>query len=218
MKTKPSFRSLPSVVRTGLLLLVPVVAGCSSLFEAKPDATRFYLLSSPSAVSGPAEAAQGATLGLCRIELPAYLRTPSVILRPGGTEVRAAVDARWGEPLDQGIARVLRDALIALPGVRSVVVYPAPQAPRPAYEIAVRVRACEGETAAAGSAVRFAASWEIRATDAESGAAPVAAGLFELPQETWTAGDIGSLTAKLGEAVEALAHELAAALPKPAGA
>lgn len=208
--------SSASFLRLGALLWLAALAGCN-LPTAQPDPTRFFLLSAPggatAAVAAPAEA-RAATLGLCRIELPAYLRTPAVVIRPGGTEVVRTRDARWAESLEQGIARLLRETLLAQPGVRSVAAYPAPQAALPQYEIAVRVLACEGVAGPEGRRARFAAAWEIRATAAGAGAAPVAAGTFESAPADWAEGDYAVLTAKLGEAVAALGRELAAALPK----
>ncbi len=199
------------------LALALCVTGCTSLFKAKPDLTRFYLLSAPAAAAahepGP-EVRRAASIGIRRIELPAYLRTPAVILRPGGTEMRAAADARWGEPLDLGIARVLRETLQAQPGVRSVIVYPAPQMPLPAYELAVHVLACEGVTEGAGGQARFTAAWELRSTSAAADAAVLASGVFAGPAGTWDSGDYGALTSRLGEAVAALGREVAAALPE----
>lgn len=212
MNTFAPFRPF---LRLGAVLALPLLAGCSSFFEAKPDPTRFYLLSEPAAVAAPAaDAARTVTVGLCRIELPAYLRPPGVVLRPGGTELRQAPGVRWAESLEQGIARVLRETIRTQPGVRSVVAYPAPQAATPAYEISVRVLACEGVLGASGRQARFAAAWEIRATAAAVGAAPVAAGTFESAPASWAEGDYAALTATLGEAVAALGRELGAALPK----
>jgi len=208
--------SSASHLRLGAALGLVALAGCN-LPTATPDPTRLFLLSAPggapAAAAAPAET-RAATLGLCRIELPAYLRTPAVVVRPGGTEVVRARDARWAEPLEQGIARVLRETLLAQPGVRSVVAYPAPQAALPQYEIAVRVLACEGVAGPSGRQARFAAAWEIRATAAGAGAAPVAAGTFERAPADWNEGDYAALTGRLGEAVAALGRELAAALPK----
>ena len=203
-------RLLPAVA-------LAMLAGCS-LPAAKPDPIRYFLLSAPEANATLAAAAsaprpaRSVTVGLCRIELPAYLRTPEVVLRPGGTELRHAPQARWAESLEQGIARVLKEALQAQPAVRSVAAYPAPQAATPDYEISVSVRACEGLTGAAGQRVRFAAAWEIRPTAA--GAAVLASGTFESPPVEWAEGDYAALTAKLGEAVAALGRELGEALAR----
>lgn len=208
--------SSASLLRLGALLGLASLAGCN-LPTAQPDPTRFFLLSAPggaTAAAPAAESARTATLGLCRIELPAYLRTPAVVIRPGGTEVVRTRDARWAESLEQGIARLLRETLLAQPGVRAVVAYPAPQSALPQYEISVRVLACEGVTGPEGNRARFSAAWEIRATAAGAGAAPVAAGTFENAQAVWAEGDYAALTAKLGEAVAALGRELAAGLPK----
>ena len=208
--------SSASLLRLGALLGLASLAGCN-LPTAQPDPTRFFLLSAPggaTAAAPAAESARTATLGLCRIELPAYLRTPAVVIRPGGTEVVRTRDARWAESLEQGIARLLRETLLAQPGVRAVVAYPAPQSALPQYEISVRVLACEGVTGPEGNRARFSAAWEIRATAAGAGAAPVAAGTFENAQAVWAEGDDAALTATLGEAVAALGRELAAGLPK----
>ena len=212
-------KHLPSVaIRRCLIpaLVLPLLAGCTSLFEAKPDTTRFFLLTAPARVAAPAaDAARTVTVGLKRIELPAYLNTPAIVLRPGGTELRHASQARWAEALELGIARVLKESLQAQPPVRSVVAYPAPEAELPAFEVSVTVRACEGLTGPAGRQMRFAAMWEIRSTAPSAvAAAPVAAGNFESAPADWAEGDYATLTAKLGEAVAALGRELAAALPK----
>lgn len=208
--------SLATFLRFGAVLGLAVLAGCN-LPTAQPDLTRFYLLSAPGAASAVAPAPEGAraaTLGLCRIELPAYLRSPAIVLRPGGTEVVRVRDARWAESLEQGIARLLRETLLAQPSVRSVAAYPAPQAALPQYEITVRVLACEGVAGPEGRRARFVAAWEIRATAAGAGATPVATGTFENATAEWGEGDYAALTARLGEAVASLGRELAAALPK----
>jgi uncharacterized lipoprotein YmbA len=196
-----------------------VLAGCS-FPSAKPDPTRYYLLSVPSSVAATPAAGTAAerasskavTVGLSRVELPAYLRSVALVLRPGGTELRQAPAARWAEPLDLGIARVLKETLQAQPAVRSVVSYPAPQAATPEREISVSVQACEGLTGGGGQRTRFAATWEIR-SPADSGAV-LASGTFESAPADWAAGDYAALTAKLGEAVAELGRELGAALAR----
>lgn len=204
----PSFcRLLPAVVLVSF-------SGCS-LPTAKPDPTRYYLLSAPAVAAAPASAeAAPRTLavGLCRVELPVYLRSPAVVLRPGGTELRYAPEARWAESLGLGITRVLKETLQARAPVRVVVSYPAPQAPLPDCEVVVSVAACEGLVGPAGPRVRFAATWEIRST--APGAAVLASGSFESAPAEWVEGDYAMLTAKLGEAVAELGREIAAGLAK----
>ncbi len=201
----PFCRLLPAIALVTL-------AGCS-LPSAKPDPTRYYLLSAPAPAMAPAApAAHAVTVGLCRIELPVYLRSPAVVLRPGGTELRYAPEARWGEALGLGITRVLKESLRAQPAVRAVVAYPAPQAPTPDYEVAVSVLACEGLVGPASPRTRFAARWEVRST--APGAAVLASGTYESPPAEWAEGDYAALTAKLGESVAALGQEIGAALAR----
>jgi hypothetical protein len=212
MKLSPLFASR----RLLPLLVLPLLAGCSSLFEAQPDSTRLFLLSAPTSVAAAprVEATGAVSVGLLRIDLPAYLRTPAIVLRPGGTEVRHAPAALWAEPLEQSIARVIKESLQAQPTVRSVVSYPAPYVQMPDFEITIRVLACEGLVGGASPQARFAARWEIRATAGGPGTAPVAAGTFESTPADWAEGDYAALTEKLGEAVAAFGRELAAGLPK----
>ncbi len=192
-----------------------VLAGCS-MFKAQPDATRYYLLSAPETVAADATAAIAAKppIGLRRIELPAYLRTAAIALRSGGTEMRYATDARWAEPLEQSIAQTLASALQYRVAAGPVVVYPAPYAAKPFYEVKVRVQACEGTEGAVGRQVRFVAQWEIRVTKDNPDLAPLATGVFTAPVQEWTEGDYADLTAKLGEAVAALGGEIGRALAR----
>lgn len=202
----------PALHRLLPLCVLPLVAGCSSMFEAKPDLTRYYLLTAPAAPATVVAAPAAVAVGLCRIEMPAYLRTPELALRPGGTELRHAPEALWGEPLELGIARVLKETLQAQPAVRVVVAYPAPQAAPPDFEISVTVLACEGLVGPEGRQARFAASWEVR-FNAPVGAV-LASGTFESAPAEWAEGDYAALTAKLGQAVAALGRELGAKLGK----
>lgn len=205
-------RLFSSASRLALVALLPLLGGCASLLEPKADPTRFFLLSAPAEAVRPAEAQGGVSIGLCRVELPAYLRTPAIVVRPGGTEVRHAPAARWAEPLDQGISRVLRETLRAQPAVRSVVAYPAPRAATPEYEISVTVLACEAVLTGDGQQARFAANWEVRATAGEGRV--VASGTFEIKPPERAADDYRDLTTILGGAVGELGRVLAAVLPK----
>lgn len=216
-RMKPSFRfsalKLPAVL--ALLAFVAFAPGCT-LFRSTPDNTRFFLLTAPvpkiSGVRAPGSAANAVTLGIRRVDLPGYLRSKTLAFRPGGTEVRYSREVRWAEPLDQGIARVLQEGLSAEPRVKSVVVYPAPGVPEPQFEIVVRVAACEGVMSPGGASAWFAADWDIRSTGPE--AMRVGGGRFDVPEGAWDGENFPALTAKLGEAVMAFAHEIAQSIPR----
>ena len=179
-----------------LLAAAAAGAGCSLLPAPRPDPTRFFLL---AAEAGDGAPARGAFV-LRPVELPAYLRQPALVVRRGGNEVTFREAARWGEPLEQGVARVLGENLRRLglaPAVRG--------AEADAATLVVRVRAAEG-TAAGG--VEFRAAWELTAR----GAAPVT-GEFRAVGPGWDGRDEAGLASGLSAAVAGLAAEIAGRWP-----
>lgn len=188
----------------GLVLLG--AAGCSVLPEAAIDPTRYYVLAGPTAVVAPR--AEGPVVYLRPVELARYLHARPVIVRRGDNEIEFRDFARWGEPLEQGVARVIRDELIARGAVRGVQVAGVRRdAGGRDYTLTVRVLACEG---GAGGAVIFRAVWELVSTGAKPRV--VGGGEFRASGLRWDGQTEGSLTAQLSVAVSALAGEVAAAL------
>jgi uncharacterized lipoprotein YmbA len=182
---KPSLR-LP-VLAAALLLS----AGCTLLPEARPDPTRFYVLTSTS--SPAAGAGSALAVHLRPIEVAGYLRNRPMVVRRGASEIEFREHARWGEPLEQGIARVLAAELRA----RGVNVVPAAAG---VAALTLRVHACEG---GADGTVLFRATWELA-----GGAAPVA-GEFSAQGLRWDGKSEGSLATQLSLAVATLAEEAA---------
>ncbi|MSU66476.1 MAG: hypothetical protein EXS38_10315 [Opitutus sp.] len=196
-----------------LVLLLLAVAGFwsmtgCSLPPAQPDPTRFYVLSARAAAGQPV--AGGAAIHLSQIEVASYLKARPLIVRRGDNEIEFREYARWGEALELGVARILREELLAQ-GVASAVLAPGLRAATLAfdYELTVRVLACEG---GADQSVRFRAAWELATTGAKAAVAAqgdyVAAGL------RWDVKNEASLAAELSRAVTGLAGEIAAGVPK----
>ncbi len=189
----------------GLALLL--ASGCQIVPEPKADPTRFYVLTGPA--GGAAGAAGGPVVQVRAIEVADYLKGRPLVVRRGGTEIEFREFARWGEPLEAGIGRVLREELLArgaagavlLPGVRR-------ESGRARFELGLRVLAAEG---GADGAVRFRVIWELMATGSQ---ALVARGDFQPDDLRWDGKAEGSLAAGLSAAVAGLAGEVAAALPK----
>ncbi len=185
------------------LLLSMLVAGCS-LPSAQPDPTRYYLLTAP-AVAAPATG--DTVLGLRSVDTAAYLRTRALIVRQGEHEVEFREYARWGEALDAGIARVLRENLLASDAIAQVAVVPFALDQERDFDVTVRVLACEGE---AGGAVRFRAGWELWSTGA--GAEVLDRGHHEARGLTWDGRNEASLAAALSQAVAGLSADIIAAV------
>jgi len=192
-----------------LLLLAGLVfaAGCSiPIPQATADPTRFYVLTSAT----PAVETAGARpiVHLREVEVATYLRSRPMVVRRGDHEVEFREYARWGEPLELGLSRVLREELLAR-GAAAAVLTPGLRQAGVAYdyELKVRVLAAEGTT---NGAIVFRAAWELTAAKAE----PVARGDFRPSDLRWDGTSEATLVAGLNTAVAALATEITAALPR----
>ncbi len=199
--------------RLGLLLLVAGLllggSGCS-LPEAQADPTRFFVLSTSAASAGDHISATAPAIHVRQVELASYIRSRPLIVRKSENEVEFREFARWGEPLEQGIARVLREELLARGAASAVAISGVRAANRPYdYELTVRVLACEGT---ANGEVSFRAVWEL----AEAGKAGTIAarGDYHPAGLKWDGKTETALVAELSKAVTGLAADIAAGLPK----
>lgn len=214
MNTGFNFFPCRPVTVPGLLAALGVailLAGCSiPLPQAEADPTRYYVLSASSVPAVGVGATSGPTIHLRQVELANYVRVRPMIVRRGDNEIQFREFARWGEPLELGIGRVLREELLAR-GAAGSVLAPGLRAATTNYdyELTVRVLACEG---GADGTVKFRAVWEL--VGAVAPYPVVARGDFHGPATTWDGKSEASLAARLSEAVVALAAEIAGALPK----
>jgi uncharacterized protein len=133
------------------------------------------------------------------VEVAGYLRDRSLVLRRGENEIERREFAIWAEPLEQGIARVLREELLR----RGVDVSTGTRGGSDPAELRVRVLQSEGGTE---GRIHFRAGWEIQPA---GGGAP-RRGTFEAGEALrWDGKTEAQLAARLSEAVVALAAELA---------
>ena len=200
-----SRRGLPPALALAALAALGV-AGCS-LPQAQSDPTRFFVLSATTTTTPPA-AGDAPALQLRAVELATYLQTRAIVVRRGANELEFREFARWSEPLERGVARVLREELLARGAGRVSAAGVRAQA----YdrELSVRVLACEG---GAEGAVIFRAVWELTST---GGAQPtlVARGDFRPADLRWDGQSESALAAQLSAAVAGLAGDIALALKK----
>lgn len=206
--TPPSARSCErqrAGTALAALTLLLVTAGCSLLPEAKPDPTRYYVLAASAATA--AAPAGAPVVHLRPVELANYLRARAMVVRRGANEIEFREFARWGEPLEQGIARALRGELLAR-GAASAVTVGSTRSSRLGtdVELAVRILAFEGH--AAGTAAVHAV-WELFD---EKGLRH--RGEFRSEAARWDGKTEASLAAALGESLAALASEIAPALAR----
>ena len=182
--------------------------------QAQNDPTKFYVLSSmeskPAAATTEAKPI-AAAIRIRPIDLASYLQSRPIAVRHGPNEIEFREFARWGEPLDQGIARVLREDLLAHHAAGAVQI----GALRPSevqevpFELTIRVVAAEGD---ADGTVNFEAVWQVVNT-ADNGTV-VAKSDFRPTNLHWTPRHEATLAAALSQAVDQLAAEIAAQMPK----
>jgi uncharacterized lipoprotein YmbA len=185
-----------------------VLGGCSLLPQAQTDPTRFFVLSAQSGAPEAAPAGKSPVVHLRPVELASYIKAKPIIVRRGDNEIEFREFARWGEPLELGIGRVLREDLVAR-GAAGTVLAAGLRATEIDYDytLVVRVLACEG---GADGAVYFRAVWELATT----GLAPKLAARGEVQPASlrWDGKSEGALAAQLSKAVAILAEDVAAGL------
>ena len=186
-----------------------VTCGCTLLPKAEADPTKFFVLStSPAVAPRPPDGAP--TVVLRSIELASYLKSRPILVRRGGNEIEFREFARWGEPLELGVARLLREELLASGTVGAVVNHGSRAAPAgELVELQVRVLACEG---AADGNVLFRAVWEITKVSEKREAG--LRGDYRASDLRWDGKNEAELAAKLSEAIAGLAAEIATALKR----
>jgi uncharacterized lipoprotein YmbA len=183
-------------------VLTMVLAGCSPL-APRPDPSRYYVLTPPSAPDPPpGEGAAGVVIGLGPVALPSYLARPEVATRVGPNQISYSPVARWAAPLHSTITQVLADTVEGELGAAEVIPFPSFGAARLDYvvEIGLRRFECNGEGAATLEAV-----WTIRDAHGRAALATRATTVSEPVNSSGTAAEVAALSATLGD----LAREIA---------
>ena len=194
-----------------LAWLLPIVAvatiagsGCR-LPGPVIDRSTYFALSPDVAEDGrPAEPVDVA-VGLGPVTLPGYLDRPQLVRRVGPTELRLASDARWAEPLRDGIVRTLQQNLLVASGARSVARYPWSAASHVDLVVTVDVLRFEADE---HSEAELLARWSVREVPRGHVIAAHESRLAEPVDGKGTGAEVAALSRTLG----GLAREIAAAL------
>ncbi len=110
--------------------------------HVEPD---FYLLTLPDYEQNKTDrgSSPASTFYLREIELPKYLQDNRLVFRPSMESVEFREYKRWGEPLEDGISRVLGNNLAQRLGTLSYSVFPNRRKNGPQFEIAISVLSFE---------------------------------------------------------------------------
>lgn len=118
--------------------------------------TRFYVL---APIDGPAvPGARALTIGVGPVALAGYLDRPQIVTRPGTDKIDLAEFDQWGEPLRDGISRVLvEDLSRQLPSAK-ISIFPWRGLDGVRYQVAVDITRFDGP---AGGDTALEARWRI---------------------------------------------------------
>ena len=134
---RPGLGFMPKI-GTGLALVF-FLASCA----AREPLPQFYLLTPPAAGGGRSHS--GPSVYVQRVTVPAYLARNSLVMVRAGNQVSYASAARWAEPLDQGVARMVAEGLNRVARVQATSF--TPNAPPPAdhtYSVEIQLQRFEG--------------------------------------------------------------------------
>ena len=107
---------------------------------------------------------------LRQIELPYYLQENRIVSRPDESKIEFRENDRWGEPLLEGLGRVVGLNLSQLLNSSFYSVYPHRKKIGTPWEVSITILRFEKVS---GSEVKIEASWEIFNIDFKNGAYPL---------------------------------------------
>lgn len=108
------------------IILVLATALMAASCGQRPD-PQLYVISPVPDTAAPGEKVGDPVRAVLRVRFPDYLDRPQIVSRSGANALELNQDDRWGEPLDEGLPRVLAENLSHyLPGARVVVPQEAP--------------------------------------------------------------------------------------------
>ena len=133
-------------------LTVAVAVGCGS-----SPASRFYTLSAGAA---PAVTSSNLSVAVGPVSVPAVVDRPEIVVSTGPNQVRLEEFNRWAGPLQNGIARVVAENLVAMLGTPRVTLSSQSSAEAD-YRAIIEV---QGFDSAPGEAATLDAVWTVRRT------------------------------------------------------
>lgn len=98
-----------------LIMSTLALQGCIGGRSAE---AQYQLLTARSQKNSAAPLA-GASVGIGPVHVAQFLQRPQIVTHAGGTQLQVSNNSRWGEPLEQGIQRVLLQNIAALTGAET---------------------------------------------------------------------------------------------------
>ena len=139
-------------VRLAVVWLVALAAGCAS------DPARFYTL---SATATPGSAQSKLSVAVGPVSVPAAVDRPQIVVSTSANAVAIDEFNLWASPLQDNIARVVAENLVALLGTPRVTLFPQTVTSDMDYRVQIEVRSFESMP---GKSAALNAVWTVRRT------------------------------------------------------
>ena len=133
-------------------IVAVLAAGCAS------PTSRFYTLSTTPAPAGTPVAY---SVAAGPVTIPAEIDRPQIVVSTSPNQVTVDDFNRWASPLQDNLARVIAENLVALLGTARVTLFPQTLAAEVDYRVQIEIRNFES---APGKSASLDAVWTVRRT------------------------------------------------------
>jgi len=133
-------------------MLAALAAGCAS------SPARFYTL---SATAAPSTASSKLSVAVGPVSVPAAVDRPEIVVSASANQVTLDDFNRWASPLQDNLARVVAENLVALLGTPRVTLFPQTLNTDPDYRVQIEIR---NFVSAPGKSASLDAVWTVRRT------------------------------------------------------
>jgi hypothetical protein len=166
--------------------------------------TRFYVLAPLAGPVATAADSRSVTIGVGPVRLPGYVDRAPLVTRRGAEEIDVADLDRWGEPLADGVPRIIADNLAALMPAARIALFPWSGSRAPQYQVVVEVARFDGPL---GGALVLDARWRVIGSDRRDPSEH----RFSVAEPTG-APTYPALVAAMSRALDGLSREIAGVL------
>ena len=188
------------VTSNACVLISVIVFGTAACIGGASPATHHYVLSTVVDVPSGASATPSTPLvvGIGPVRVPAYLDRPQMVIRRAPDVIEISEFDQWGEPLRDGITRVVAVNLARLLPDSRVVTFPWRSTDDIRYQIVLDIGQMDGP---AGGSVALDARWRVL----DRSGSEIAARISRLSEPARG----GTTAAAMSRALGALSHDIA---------
>jgi len=140
--------NIKSYLKSGAACFAFLLSGCISLPNSPISPTpRFYMLSAidKNQVSKKINIAPGVIIGVGPVKLPEYLDRPQMVTKNKEGVLKFDEFDRWGESLDPGLARLIREDLAVLLPSAKFTLYPWSSSMAVKYQVLLEIVQLDSE-------------------------------------------------------------------------